>query len=702
MDLSYFSAVLKSTIFPPYDPWFSGGYINYYYYGFVYVGSLTKLLGIVPNIAYNLILPMLFSFTGLGVFSIAYNLIAWKKSGTESQPPDPESRISPLNKKAITAGVIAVVLCIFLGNLAEVPLIIGTWNRASTSSINTGIAPLDAVVHTASGALNLALTDTNAPIYPGDWFWSATRTINFEPGEIQPITEFPFFTFLYGDLHAHMIALPLTLLSLAWAVSLALQGKSKKTGPGRTAVTALQFLIGGITIGSLQATNTWDFPTYLFIGVLAVLFNAYRQQDALNLRMLGYAALQAAALIAIALLSFLPFAANYGVGYTSFSLWPGSNTHLTNYIVIYGLFLFFIFTHLARELRAWTRTLNRENLAKWESYALPVLVAAAGYVLIIIFLFIKDYWIAPVVLTLIMISGLLGLRPNLPPARRIPLILISSALGLSLFVELVVLDGDIGRMNTVFKFYMQVWVILSIVGGVTVARAWPAVQARRKRLSGRVWTYALALLLGAAVLYPILATKAKWDIRMSAEAPNTLDGMAFMEVTEYQDTDYQGQGQTVPLKFDYEALLWMRENIAGSPVIVEAHAANPYRAIGSRVAMFTGLPSVVGWDWHQRQQRAVVPGSLISSRIVDVNTLYSTTNTVEALTILDKYNVSYIYVGQLEWVYYNPQGLTKFDSLANQGILEEVFRNSGVSIYRVVTTDFITAVTPNTDFEGRE
>jgi uncharacterized membrane protein len=146
----------------------------------------------------------------------------------------------------------------------------------------------------------------------------------------------------------------------------------------------------------------------------------------------------------------------------------------------------------------------------------------------------------------------------------------------------------------------------------------------------------------------------------------------------------------------------MRENIAGSPVIVEAHAANPYRAIGSRVAMFTGLPSVVGWDWHQRQQRAVVPGSLISSRIVDVNTLYSTTNTVEALTILDKYNVSYIYVGQLEWVYYNPQGLTKFDSLANQGILEEVFRNSGVSIYRVVTTDVITAVTPNTDFEGRE
>jgi hypothetical protein len=75
MDLSYFTAVLKSTTFPPYDPWYAGGYINYYYYGFVFVGVLAKLLGIVPTMAYNLILPMLFSFTGVGAFAVAYNLV---------------------------------------------------------------------------------------------------------------------------------------------------------------------------------------------------------------------------------------------------------------------------------------------------------------------------------------------------------------------------------------------------------------------------------------------------------------------------------------------------------------------------------------------------------------------------------------------------------------------------------------------------
>jgi YYY domain-containing protein len=693
MDLSYFNAVLKSTVFPPYDPWFAGGYINYYYYGFVYVGSLTKLLGIVPNIAYNMILPMLFSFTGMGAFSIAYNLVAWK-NGRKNQPINqspgiPQTsiqQIASLNRKAITAGVVAAVLCVFLGNLAEVPLVLNTWSKASTSSIDTG-TPIDAVVHTVNGAMNLVLTDAAAPIYPGDWFWNATRVINIQQGETQPITEFPFFTFLYGDLHAHMISLPLTLLALGWAVSLALQSPKRQGDEKRswrsTAVTVLQFLVGGLTIGSLQATNTWDFPTYLFIGMLAVAFHAYRQHEGINLRMLGQTGVQIAALAAIALLTFLPFTENYGVGYSSFSLWPGSYTHFSVYLIIYGLFLFFVLTHLLRELKAWSRTLNRESLENWQPFALPIFILLFFFVVVIAVLFIKDYWIAPFVLTLVIVAGLLGLRPNLSPHRRIPLILISSALGLTLMVELIVLDGDIGRMNTVFKFYMQVWVMLSIVGGVAAAMAWPAI--RRRPAAGVVWRVGLALLLGGAVLYPLLATKAKWDIRMSREAPTTLDGMAFMQVTEYQDS-----GQTIPLHFDYDALQWMRRNIDGSPVIAEAHSTNPYRAIANRVAMFTGLPSIIGWDWHQRQQRAVVPPSLISNRIADVGTLYNTTNMAEALSILEKYNVQYIYVGQLEWVYYVPDGLNKFEAMESQGLLEEVYRNGGVSIYEVLTTAAVT------------
>ncbi len=82
MDFAYFNAVLKSTSFPPYDPWYAGGYLNYYYYGFVLVGVLVKWLGIVPAVAYNLILPTLFAMIALGAFSLGWNLMAPHAGGS--------------------------------------------------------------------------------------------------------------------------------------------------------------------------------------------------------------------------------------------------------------------------------------------------------------------------------------------------------------------------------------------------------------------------------------------------------------------------------------------------------------------------------------------------------------------------------------------------------------------------------------------
>jgi YYY domain-containing protein len=689
MDLSYFNAVLKSSFFPPYDPWYAGGYINYYYYGFVYVGSLTKLLGIIPAVAYNLILPMLFSFTGLGAFSIAYNLVARGAKQRRRQPPNDPSNgkrrhlFPGLIRKAVAAGLVATLLIIIVGNLAQVTVILNSWYQTGDSTINTGIAPVDTVIQTVDGALAVTFTDRVAPIYTGDWFWTATRAINAEPGEVQPITEFPFFTFLYGDLHAHMIALPLTLLALAWAVSLALR---ERPAGGSSSIAAwewaLVWLIGALSIGVLRATNTWDFPTYLLIGLLAVVFHGYQSYGRVNLKMLGQVAIQSTALVALSVALFLPFAENYGVGYTSFSLWPGSFTFLGNYLLIYGLFLFLIITLLAREFRSWSKTWTSESLARWEPFAVPVMLGLAGLVIASILLLARGYWIAPIVLVLVSLSGILALRPNLAPQRRIPLILIAVSLGLTLVVEIIVLDGDIGRMNTVFKFYMQVWVMLSIVGGVSAIWAWPAVAARPRLRPW--WRGTLALLLLAALLYPVLATKAKWDIRMNREAPTTLNGMSFMEVTSYGDTGFDGSSQTVDLAFDHDAIQWMQRNIDGSPVIAEAHSTNPYRTAANRVAMYTGLPAIVGWDWHQRQQRAVLPSNVVTNRINDLNALYSTTDSAEAKAILDKYDVGYVYVGQLEWIYYSPQGLLKFERMANEGILHEVYRNGGVTIYEVV------------------
>ncbi|MCP4419041.1 MAG: hypothetical protein GY805_20690, partial [Chloroflexi bacterium] len=125
-------------------------------------------------------------------------------------------------------------------------------------------------------------------------------------------------------------------------------------------------------------------------------------------------------------------------------------------------------------------------------------------------------------------------------------------------------------------------------------------------------------------------------------------------------------------------------NIPGSPVIAEGYSDNYYRSATNRVAMYTGLPGIIGWSGHQRQQRAILPGQFIDRRIQDVHTLYNTAQVQEAQNILAKYDVSYIYVGQLEWVYYNPDGLNKFEQMVENGLLEEVYRNAGTSIYKVL------------------
>jgi YYY domain-containing protein len=662
MDMAYFTAVLKSTHFPPYDPWLAGGYLNYYYYGFVFVGTLTKLLGIVPAMAYNLILPMLFSFTGLAVFSLAHGLVR------HNQPREKE-------KLAWLAGGTAVVLAIIVGNLGEFRVFFQAWERAST-------LPPDSFYlwRLADGAINI-LGGTPAPIYPGDWFWTATRAIAADPGEVQPITEFPFFTFLYGDLHAHMMALPLTMLALGWAIALVLQSVPEKQSPLKAVWgTVGQWGTAVVALGVLYPTNSWDFPTYAVLYTLAILLWNWRLHG-WTLVTLARALYQISLTVGLAIVAFYPFWANFGTGYNSISLWQGSTTSVGDFLVIYGLFLFILLTFLAHEFKAWAQSWALADLERYSWLMALLVVALLPLPLGLWWMHGRGYVIAPLVIPIILVAGVMAVwatSRTLP--QRIVYALIASGLGLIMFVEIFVLDGDIGRMNTVFKFYLQVWLLFSISAGAAFAWLQPILQTHWQPTPRTVWQSFAVLLLSLALLYPIMATRAKAAVRMGdpSQQRTTLDSLAFMEYVTYDEN-----GRTVPLNFDLEAIRWMQRNLAGSPVILEAHSGNPYRSVGNRIAMYTGLPAVVGWDWHQRQQRTTTPSSLVSNRISEVNLLYNTTDIPLATYLLDKYGVEYVYVGQLEWNYYTPEGLNKFDQMVAAGILEEVYRNRGTSIYRV-------------------
>jgi len=184
------------------------------------------------------------------------------------------------------------------------------------------------------------------------------------------------------------------------------------------------------------------------------------------------------------------------------------------------------------------------------------------------------------------------------------------------------------------------------------------------------------ILVVSAALYPLLGGLAKIKDRMAADAPHTLDGMAYMAYATYND-----QGREIDLDQDYRAIRWMQENVAGSPVIVEANT--PEYRWGTRFTIYTGLPGVVGWNWHQRQQRAIHPPELVTNRISEVAQFYLTTDPDEARRFLQKYDVRYIIVGQLERAYYPGPGLDKFPALEGE-LWKEVFRDRETVIYQVI------------------
>jgi len=169
---------------------------------------------------------------------------------------------------------------------------------------------------------------------------------------------------------------------------------------------------------------------------------------------------------------------------------------------------------------------------------------------------------------------------------------------------------------------------------------------------------------------------------MESSAPKGLDGMQYMAYTRMYDGPPGGNGAEMDLSEDYRAIRWMQHNVQGSPVIVEAHTQE-YRHWGNRFTIYTGLPGIIGWQNHQRQQRALTPGEWITDRINQVAYFYQTSDREDAVEFLQRYDVEYVIVGQLEQIYYPGEGLEKFASLEGD-LWEKVYENGSTTIYQVI------------------
>jgi uncharacterized membrane protein len=282
-------------------------------------------------------------------------------------------------------------------------------------------------------------------------------------------------------------------------------------------------------------------------------------------------------------------------------------------------------------------------------------------------------------LPILTISTLAIFVTHRSPQARLLWLMVAGAFTLTLFVELFTLRGDIGRMNTVFKFYIQAWLLLGVAAAVWLVWAiWRLRWGWRLMLIGM-----MTILLPLALLYPATATPAKMRDRYSDKAPKGLDGDEYMRFATYSEKIY-GRNVEFALQSDYEAIQWLRRNVAGSPVIMEGTTGGALYRWGNRFSIYTGLPAVIGWQWHQRQQRAVVPDRFIYERDNDVTEFYSTTDISIALKLLRRYQVRYVAVGDLERAYYDKAGFDKFNQLVSSGFLRVMFQNSGTTIYEVI------------------
>ena len=272
--------------------------------------------------------------------------------------------------------------------------------------------------------------------------------------------------------------------------------------------------------------------------------------------------------------------------------------------------------------------------------------------------------------------GLAAWRVRHRPHVLVPLALFGAAALLTAIPEVVAVRDDIGRLNTVFKSHLQAWVLAGLGAAIALPQIAQALWRGRSPWTVPLragWAVVLAGLLAVALIYPAAATPHKLNLRIQP-LPATLDGEAFMNGGEILD-----EGKPVSLTPDARALAWLRDFVIGAPTIVEA-PTTIYRW-GGRASVYTGLPAVVGWDWHARQQHWGYVHA-VDARIDDVQELFDTPNRFRARALLDRYGVDLIYVGPLERAHHDGPALTKFDAMGDLGVTP-IYADGDVTIYRV-------------------
>jgi YYY domain-containing protein len=571
---------------------------------------------------------------------------------------------------------VALVAAVLLGNL-DLP-------RALAANVDALRAIVAADTPAAPGAWREALTRQS-----DRWFWAPSRTVAERPGSSFEINEFPSFSFLLGDLHPSMMALPLQVLALTALLALAAPALWNPTTGGRSTRRLLLAIAAmGFCVAILRATNAWDWPLYLTLAGAGAALSAAQGNMRGTQRCAGKApwatrwaggALLIAALVGAQALWALPFSSYFVTGPVTLRWFEGTQTPLSAWLAIQGWFLVVILgwayglaraAPLPSEDRAFcTYALRVLSLIRWAGvlYTVAMLVLAVVH---------PGRAVSAVGLQFAVVAGLCELlwRYRHAPTEAAGLTAAVAGFALALAVEFVVVGQDHGRMNTYFKFHVQSWVLLSVASGIALGRLAGGNGTVRRR---PIYAATLGAATVLALAYLPLAIHGRAQTRFDPAAVATLDGEAFLA---YAIHDYGGV--RLRLADDYRLIRWLREHSAADDVVVEAQL--PEYRWGSRMSAFTGRPTLLGYRYHETQQRPVPPlGEAIELRRQNVAAIYESPDAGRAIDILRHYHARFLVVGALERAAYPAVGLAKFGALVASGDLQVAYASGADVIYGV-------------------
>lgn len=557
MDYGFMEAMMRSKTLPATDLWYSGGKINYYYGGQYFAVFLTRLSGTKVELTYNLMRTFVAGLAFILPFSLVRQMV--------------KDRLGKKNdgfKKALpaVAGALSGVAVSIAGNMHYV--------------IYAQIIPFIQ-----------KFTGQEVDSY---WFPDATRYIGFNPeNEVdKTIHEFPCYSFVLGDLHAHVVNIMFVLLLLGLLYAWMKKVRTVKFSPEKQGLATFwkkqlfmpQLLSVAALLGMFHWTNYWDFVIYFVVTGGVVLFMNIITMEGKIKWILAVTIAQAVEILVIATVVILPFTLNFetmvqGVGIAR------HHSLFHQLLVLWGLpvilTLAYVVALLAEKLR---KKENRSFTGFLSSISVPDLF--------------------------VVIMGL-------------------CAIGLIMIPELVyvrdIYEKNSARANTMFKLTYQAYIMFGMTMIYGIFRM--------------LFVFRKKILKGIAV---VGLTFFVWTCGYFGNSVQAWFG------TVWDPSAYKGLNATAFLETDFpedaKGIRWLKDNIKGSPVVLEANG-DSYTDY-ERVSAMTGLPTVLGWYVHEWLWRNDVADLNLKSE--EIQNIYTSTDEEQVKELLEKYDISYIFIGSCE------------------------------------------------------